>query len=310
MNAFIYMLRREIWEHRAFVWVPLVIATLYTVAHIFGLAQIARVSIDGNDFYQFADFVDEMAWKDPSEREAMLGLMFGGYAMPFFIALGFMTFFYLLDALFADRKDRSILFWKSLPITDTSTVLSKLVTATVVAPIITLGWIFAMQIGAMMVLTIMVWMADGSAWDLVWSPMPFVQIYIFYAYVVMAVALWYAPIWGWLLLASAWARKAVFLWAVLPVVGVGVFEGIVFETHRFWELIGYRVGWGLGVTAFQTDTPLGVNFHNDMVDVNGTILDFPQPGQFFSNPDLYTGLVVAAAFVLAAIWLRRYRDDS
>ena len=103
MNAFIYMLRREIWEHRAFVMVPLVLAALYTLGQIVGLAQVARVSIDGQHLYAFVDFVEEMAWKDPEERRAIMGFMMGMYAMPFFITLAFMTFFYLLDALFSDH---------------------------------------------------------------------------------------------------------------------------------------------------------------------------------------------------------------
>jgi ABC-2 type transport system permease protein len=311
MNAFIYMLRREIWEHRAFVMVPLVLAALYLAGHLLGLAQVARVNIEGHNFYQFTDFIEEMTWKDPEERRAIMGFMMGPYAMPFFITLGFMIFFYLLDALFADRKDRSILFWKSLPITDAATVMSKVVTATVVAPLITVGWVFAMHISTLLILTLLVWWGGGSAWDLVWAPTPFLEIYTFYAYLLGAAALWYAPIWGWLLLASAWARKAVFLWAILPVVAVGLFEGIFLDSNHFWQLIGYRVSWGFGVNAFVTDVPMGIDVSNDMgVDVSGSLLDLAAPSQLLGSVDMYAGLVVAAVFIGGAIWLRRYRDET
>jgi ABC-2 type transport system permease protein len=310
MNAFIYMLRREIWEHRAFVMVPLVLAALYLVGHLLGLAQVARVSIDDHSFYEFADFVEEMAWKDPDERRAILGFMMGMYAMPFFITLGFMTFFYLLDALFSDRKDRSILFWKSLPITDTATVLSKVVTAAVVAPLITIGWVFAMHMSTLVVLSILAWFGGGSAWDLVWSPMPFLDVYLFYGYVMISAALWFAPVWGWLLLASAWARRAVFLWATLPIVAIGVMEGIFSHTNYFWQIIGYRLSWGYGMSAYNTDIDMGINFRNDMVDVDGSILDLVAGGQFFTNIDMYLGVLVSAGFIGAAIWLRRYRDET
>jgi ABC-2 type transport system permease protein len=311
MNAFIYMLRREIWEHRAFVMVPMVIAALYLVGHLLGLFQVARVmSFDGHNFYEFADFVEEMAWKDPEERRAILGFMMGMYAMPFFITLAFMTFFYLLDSLFSDRKDRSILFWKSLPITDTATVMSKWVTAAVVAPLITIGWVFAMHMSTLIVLTLLAWFGGGSAWDLVWSPMPFFDVYLFYIYVMFTAALWFAPVWGWLILASAWARRAVFLWATLPIVAIGVMEGIFSHTNYFWQVIGYRVSWGYGITSFRSDFDPGVNFRNDMVDVSGSITDLINFSGFMTNPDMYLGVLVGGVFTAAAIWLRRYRDET
>ena len=108
--------------------------------------------------------------------------------------------------------------------------------------------------------------------------------------------LWYAPFYGWLLLVSAWARRAPFLWAVLPPVVVAVVEKIAFNTSHFAALIGYRFGGGPEKVPF-TVGPMSMGAL--------TALDV---GQFFTDPGLWTGLAVAAVFLAAAVRLRRYRE--
>lgn len=309
MNSFVYLLRREIWEHRAFVMVPMVMAAIYLIGNLFGLFELARVSVDGSNYFQLEELIEELEWADPEERSALMGFIMAMYAMPFFIVLGFLVFFYLLDALYSDRRDRSILFWKSLPITDSATVASKIVTATLIAPLLTLGWVFAAHVSTLMVLTIVAWMGGGSAWELVWSPMPFIDIYLLYLYITFTGALWYAPVWGWLLLASAWARKAVFLWATVPIVGIGILEEWFLDSGRWFYMLAYRFGY-YPWAAFNDDAGIGVEGSGSSFDVQGELLDVLAPGRFFSNPDLYAGLVTAAVFVAGAIWLRRYRDET
>ena len=312
MNAFIYMLRREIWEHRAFVVVPLVLATMFAVGHFFLLAKTVSIGTDSYLNHGIADFIDEWAWADQDDRKSIMGMVMSAWFIPFLITLGVMTIFYLLDALFSDRKDRSILFWKSLPITDTATVLSKVMTAAIVAPLITIGWVFALHISLLLMFSVVVWGYGASAWDLVWAPMPFLDIYLFYAYVVIAAALWFAPVWGWLLLASAWARRAVFLWATLPILALVLSELYLFETTRVWSMVIYRISWGFGIHAFNRDIPFDISmggYGQETLDVQGSILSLPAPQQFFSSIDMYQGLITAALFIGGAIWLRRYRDE-
>jgi ABC-2 type transport system permease protein len=103
-------------------------------------------------------------------------------------------------------------------------------------------------------------------------------------------ALWHAPIFAWLLLVSGWARRATFLWAVLPLLAIGVVEKIAFNTSHFAAMLGYRLA-GPESFHFRSAGPLIA----------------PDPGKFLSTPGLWLGLGVTAALLAAAVRLRRYR---
>ena len=116
-------------------------------------------------------------------------------------------------------------------------------------------------------------------------------------YSLIALALWHAPIYGWLLLVSGWARRATFLWAVLPLLAIGIFERITFGTSYFGAFVKHRL-MGFGPGAFD--------FHGQ---INPTINSLAQltPGRYLSSPDLWIGLLFAVAFLALTIRLRRYR---
>jgi ABC-2 type transport system permease protein len=116
------------------------------------------------------------------------------------------------------------------------------------------------------------------------------------------IALWHAPLYGWLLLVSGWARRAPFLWAVLPLLAIGVFEWIAFRTSYFGSLLHYRLG-GFIAAAFDLKDKNGV-----AIDAHFIPLAQLAPGRFLSSPGLWIGLIVAAALLAAAVRLRRYRE--
>jgi ABC-2 type transport system permease protein len=109
-------------------------------------------------------------------------------------------------------------------------------------------------------------------------------------------ALWHAPLYGWLLLVSSWARRAVFLWAVLPPVAVSVLEKVAFNTSYFQSMINYRL-MGFAREAFAGGM-------HDTIDSLAQLT----PGNFLSTPGLWIGLAFAAAFLAAAVRMRRYRE--
>jgi len=116
-------------------------------------------------------------------------------------------------------------------------------------------------------------------------------------YGLIAIAFWHSPIYGWLLLVSAWARRATFLWAVLPLIVIQIFEKITFGTSYFGKMLQHRL-MGFAPHAF--------GFHGEG---HPTIDSLSQltPGRYLSSPGLWIGLLVAAAFVACAVRLRRYR---
>jgi len=200
--------------------------------------------------------------------------------------------FYCLDALHSERRDRSILFWKSFPVSDLTTVLSKASIPLVILPLVTFAIIVVTQV-VMLLWTSVLLMTHGMSPTSTWTNVPFFQGCLILLYGFAAIALWHAPIYGWALLVSGWARRATFLWAVLPLLGIGFFEKITFGTSHFGSMLKDRL-LGFAPQAFA------FNSHS---------IDCPQltPLKYLSTSGLWVGLIFAAVFVATAVWQRRYR---
>lgn len=306
MERRLVFLRRELWEHRALVVTPLVIGALVVLGFLVLLvAGVAR----GIGFEPLVSGI--VATGEAGRLSGVSAVI--ALPLPFFqIGLAFVVFFYCLDALYAERKDRSILFWRSLPVTDTETVLSKLATAALVAPLITFGFIVAVHLALLALATVAVWIGSGSAWDLVWRPVPLFSVWLVLFYGMLAYSLWLLPFLGWFLLCSAFARKAVFLVAVLPFVVVPLLEQLLLGSSHFARLVlgrpgtlpafdmpGLEGGFDFSERARQGDL-LGRVDLVEAIDLGG----------FLSSPGLWGGLAVAALFTAGAVYLRRYRDDN
>src|SRR2546428_3832169 len=154
--------------------------------------------------------------------------------------------FYCLDALQGERRDRSILFWKSLPVSDLTTVLSKAITPVVILPLVT----FAITVGTqsiMLLVSTTVLLGSGLSVTALWSHGSLFQSWLMLLHHLLIVhGLWYAPIYGWLPLVAAWARRAPFLWASLPLLAIGVVERIAFNTSHFGTMLAHRMTGGPG----------------------------------------------------------------
>jgi ABC-2 type transport system permease protein len=197
-----------------------------------------------------------------------------------------------LDALYGERRDRSILFWKSLPVSDVTAVISKLSIPVLILPL--LG--FAMTIATeflMLVLGSAIFAGSGVSVAALWTEASFLRVPLIWLYHLVTVhGLWYAPLYAWLLLVSAWAPRAPFMWAFLPPFVIWGVEQLAFNTSYFLKLLRYRM-----------TGPQNMQSHEHSQDFIATLI----PHHFFSNPDLWTGLVVAATFLFAAVRLRRSR---
>jgi len=200
--------------------------------------------------------------------------------------------FYCLDALHGERRERSILFWKSLPVSDRTTVLSKATIPLVVLPLVTFAITVITQF-IMLLISTAALLPNGLA-ATTWANFNLLQQSLVLLYGLIAIALWHAPIYGWALLVSGWVRRATFLWAVLPLLGIAFFEKITFNTSHFAAMLGNRL-MGFAPEAF------------DFQPHHGMAIDSLTPGRYLSTPDLWIGLAFAAAFIAAAVRLRRYR---
>jgi ABC-2 type transport system permease protein len=281
-----WSVRREVWENRYLYIAPLGVAAVLVSAYLIGLIFLPHHRMPA------------VMALDPTKRQGEIALphdMVEGLIMAtaFFIGL-----FYCLEALHGERRDRSILFWKSLPVSDLTTVLAK---ASI--PVILLLLSFVIIVVTQFIILLMSTLAllgSGNVATL-WTQVALPQKWLMLLYHLVTVhALWYAPIYGWLLLVSAWARRAPFLWAVLPPLWIG-FAEIAFNTTHFAHWVAYRFS---GPEAFSFSGPPGLSAGASGMAATGMAYD---PGKFFSTPGLWIGLAVAAGFIYAAARVRRYR---
>jgi ABC-2 type transport system permease protein len=277
-----WSIRRELWECRYLYLVPLGCAAVYQVGfliYLTGLPGVMRGLPSLGVLHRHTDF--DMPY------DVAAGLIMAAAAI--------CALYYCLDALYGERRDRSILFWKSLPVSDFTTVASK---ACIVAGMQVFGWaVTAATHFIMLLLSSAVVAASGHSVATLWAQVGFFQMSTGLLYHLITVhTLWYAPIYAWLLLVSAWARRTPFLWATFPALALCFAEKIVFNSWHLGHWFVYRFS-GPQVFGFPTESGAPMD---PMTKV--------APFQFFSTPGLWFGLIGAAGLLALAVRLRRYRE--
>jgi ABC-2 type transport system permease protein len=281
-STFRWSVRREIWEHRGIYLAPLAIAALVLLGFFIHVGQWAG-ALQG---------IEALA---PARQVRAVIVPFGLGASVILLTAWIVGVFYCLDALNAERRDRSILFWKSMPVSDLTTVLAKAAIPMGVLPLAAIAVALATQL-VMLVVGSAVLAAKGMSPLIPWTHVPWAQATLAMLYGMAAHALWFAPIFGWLLLVSAWAKRAPFLWAFMPFFAAMVLEKIAFGTQYVWLLVGQRITGGM--RAFKADAG------KDPV----TQLSQLDPLAFLASPGLWLGLVFTAICIAAAVRLRRRRE--
>jgi ABC-2 type transport system permease protein len=296
LKTLIVLVRRELWEHRSLWITPLIVG---------GLLVLTAFPIHlGN--MTFGAHEEDLARAD--NRLGMFTLILWGQSLPQYLVMVIVVSFYLMDCLYQERKDRSILFWKSLPVSDANTVISKLLVAVVVVP---LGvYLTAMVCGVLFQTIWAVRVAYGSLPNIAvgWDTVAWLKVQALMLYGLVVSMLWYAPMAAFLLLVSAWARRNVFLWASLPPLIAIIIERAAFGTRYTQNLLEYRSWSGLW-DALLVEPITPDSGHGRVVSLAKLFDNIPM-SRAFLDIDLWLGLAVAAALVFAAIRIRRYRDDT
>lgn len=305
MNQMLTLLRRELIEHQAGWRVAAVLGGLFLLATLLGIFGVARIG--GEDFRGAVAMMADAP--DPAAVHALLMVMFMPIAMLFVLLISIVVLFYLLDSLYAERKDRSILFWKSLPVSDLKVVGSKYLTAVAGMPAQALA-VFVATVMLIWLLASTSMLIGGTAQFVLRGPLALLQVTIVMIYTLVALALWLAPVHGWLLLVSAFARRAVLGWALLPPLLLVVAERILFGTRYFAGLLGQRLTGGLELAFSGRFEAMIEPTGNGVVAMFPALSEFLSPGRFLGSPALWAGLVVGALFLAGAVWLRRWRDES
>jgi ABC-2 type transport system permease protein len=316
MNRMLALIRREYWENKgALRTTPLVIGGIYIALMLMSFFTTAQIDAE---LYTTKDMLRKViAETTPEMRGEIMYQILLGSSVLFTVALNFVVFFYLLGSLFDDRKDRSILFWKSLPASDTLTIGSKLLTAMVLAPltffvVLIVTHVLMAAIGSIMILAV-----DGNPWEVFISVVNPFRAWGLIAASWMANAVWSLPLYGWLLLVSAFAPRVPLLFATLPPLVFSVLQTWIEFLRTFTlknNVVGIIKDWFFNTPAILTAEvedgqgriALGVPLTSDF-DHAVTLANMFD--RLFSA-QMLGGLVIAAVFLAGALWLRRRATES
>ena len=305
MNTFKALIKREFWEHKgSFFYAPAIMVAVFALVMILGGLSGDAIIIDGQHSISFSDKlpkVVESFEQMPEEiRDKGVQMFLFSPVALFGFVMFVISIFYCLGSLYDERKDRSILFWKSLPISDTETVLSKFVAVSLLVPVLYFAVVVVFQLFLLLYVTVGSWFG-GSSGVTIWASSNLFSVWFNSLLALIAGTLWLAPIWAWLILSSSWAKKVPFLWAGLPILMIIIAEGWVFRTHRFAEMVGDRFAQGFGIQN-----------HNLHHIAGGDMFDFAvnSPFQSFATLEFWVGAAVAAVFLAGAVYVRRFRDES
>ena len=289
MNNYSWLVRREFWENRAIWIVPIVIGAALVLASLFGHVDLGSLA--------------------PEQSRVIGGTVLFAFGMTFFVVMGIYSSWYLLDCLHSDRKDRSVLFWKSLPISDTATVLAKLFTGLIAIPLV---YFAAADVTTVLIAFVISIRAHAAFANSLWQPSVWLQLQVLWLYLIVTTAIWYLPFAGWFLVVSAWAKRAVMLWSILPPLAFYLLERWFLGTHLFGSALAERA-LGYGQHAFRDMANqagwVTTIINDDSIKTPQSVFRLIDPVGFLSSPATWFGILVGIAFVAAAIQLRLRRTE-
>ncbi|MDH3719571.1 MAG: ABC-2 transporter permease [Planctomycetota bacterium] len=298
------LIRREVWEHRSIYVAPIAVAVVMSLISIAGMVTVSAFD---NEIRMAILGASNIA--GDAERQAAMTVFFLGTSWIFLFSLAILTVFYTLDSLYAERKDKSILFWRSLPVTDAETVISKLLTAIVVLPLVTVVAIIVTHLLNLVASSVWIAVKGGDAGHLVWGSVALLDNWLAAFIVTFASALWMSPFIGWFLFVSAWTKRSPLLMAFMPLILVPLIELIILRSSFFAEAVFGRGGMmplfrGMDMEGFFDKERMQVN--EELIRLLGH-LDIVK---FIASPSLWVGVIVCGLLTTAAIYVRRYRDES
>lgn len=303
------LIKREFWEHKStFFWVPMVTTGVFVsilLIMLIGLQTDAvSVSMDmdvetHNEQHEFVvrdsslmelfgHQLGKLAAAPEYVIEERLDQVYTGVSVIWFFILWIVVFFYLLGALYDDRKDRSVLFWKSMPVSDTLTVASKLIAGLVLAPAIYLAFVVFAHLALASIASIAAMGQEVAIWSTLWTPANFVSRWLGFIGLYGFTLLWCLPFFTWLLLISSWAKSAPLAWAVgIPIVFV-LLEGAILDSSVIGGFIREHT---FSFEFWQHGRNLMQGF------------ELPEALQ------LLLSLVVGMVFAFGAVWFRGRADE-
>ncbi len=323
MNNIPLLIKREYWEHRGgFLWAPVWITGVILVFTVLGILVAEAFHSHSNIHMGFS--LDELRnnistkdWAEAGNALDMAQLMFGGVTS---VGVFFVLFFYLLGALYDDRRDRSVLFWKSLPVSDTATVASKVLSAMLLAPVLAFVVATAAYIVFLLIITLWAGVHGLNAFPAIFAAHPLGMLWRLVLTLPVS-ALWALPSIGWLLFWSAYVRSKPFLWAVMIPLVVLMLNGLfgmlgaphIPDNVHLAAILGrllFSIFPGSWIKAEGTGV---IQAHvSQSLDPNNIVAAFDPSNVYglFAEPNLWIGVVAGLALLAGAIYYRQRRIET
>ncbi len=311
------LMRRELWENPGtFKWTPAIIAGLTLFFIVVALAIGARFDAE---LAFTLDAIRTFAQEPADQRRLfMAGALYSSSALLFQLMI-LLVLFYLAGCLYEDRKDRSILFWKSLPVSDHMTVASKLLTACLLLPAFYLIAAFIVHLVVLLIATGYGLAAGVNPITTFWLPSALPRLWLVIALGLIVQALWLLPIYAWLMFCSSWAPRVPILIAIAIPLGVSLLQ-------HAWSLLSvfgfpdFNIGlimlmrFGTGLVPTNLDMQVDSTAHRaDFTDVQFSEELFMNFSTLFGHllkPEMWIGVVIALALLAGAVWFRRRATDN
>ena len=317
-----WLVKREFWEHRGgFFWAPVISGGVFLLLNIMALIAGEVLGGGGNTHFHMAGGLNFDGRLSPDTVSMMGSILDGAMYVTaglIIMIMAIIVFFYCLGSLYDDRRDRSVLFWKSLPISNRDTVLSKVLSAIMVAPVI--ACVVGVVTGLLLILVAacVASLHGLNTWQLLLHAHP-LRVAVSMIALIPLYAIWALPTIGWLMLCSAWTRSKPFLWAVVLPLATGVvvwWLGLMglfnLGAGWFWMNIVGRLlfsvipgGWLRNGSALE-QLSSHANDSSGLLDQIGLVHNYAT----LATPDLWIGAIAGIAMIAAATWFRRWRDDS
>jgi ABC-2 type transport system permease protein len=326
MKTLQWLLRREIWENKgSLFWAPAIVAgiLLLVTAGSAGYAMLSHnlnVNATVNGRVLHSVVLSDMPQEVRAQIVQVAASSYLAAAMPLFIMLAFTLFFYCLSALYDERRDRSVLFWKSLPMSDQMTVFSKVLTAAVVGPVITMVAALAMSLALLIILGVFLALNGVNLFGALLATPALYLAPLFLLGMLPVYVLWALPTIGWLLMVSSWAKSKVFLWAIgVPVIALVIVKWVDFLvtgnqgmntgiSHLAKEVVNRGLGGlvpGIWFSFSQHSVAMKPGQHGVELD---TV--FQQSWMTLASPGVWIGAAAGIAMIVVAIRMRRWRDEG
>lgn len=306
VREFVTLVRREYWEHRSLLWVPLGVAVLLILGTLFGtpLHGGITISLDGDDTEYFSRLAT-----DTIAQQKIFAVWIAGLMLPILIASLFVIFGYLLDCLYAERKDRSILFWRSLPVSDRDTVLAKIFVALVATPVL----VWAVSLVTSLVTFLLASLKLGGtplAPLVIWHGFEWLAIQATLLGNLLVAALWYSPVAAYLMLMSVYAKRSPWVWAALPPVFAITAEKLLFGTRHVASFLAHRMGGYFDAMNVTVNRPEHGSSADRIAHSVDTAHERLSALALLGDANLWLGVALCAALLVVVMRLRRLRGEA